>query len=77
MGVGDGVVDKEGYASTRATDTIFPDEGIARERFRVGFGGEFGFLEAGYRNGVCVEKEGEFSMRGEEAVTIELEDARG
>jgi len=36
-GVGNGVMDKEGYTSTRTTYTILPDEGVARERFRIGF----------------------------------------
>jgi hypothetical protein len=36
-GVGNGVMDKEGHTSTRTTYKILPDEGIARERFRIGF----------------------------------------
>ncbi len=35
--VGDGVMDKEGYTSTRTTYAILPDEGVAGERFRIGF----------------------------------------
>jgi acetamidase/formamidase len=35
--IGDGVVDKESYTSTRATYTILPNEGKARERFRIRF----------------------------------------
>jgi len=35
--VGNGVVDKESYTSTRTTCSILPDEGIAWKRFRIGF----------------------------------------
>ncbi len=37
----------EGYTTTRSVLAILPDEVIARERFGIGFTGEFGFLETG------------------------------
>ena len=42
--------DKEGYTPTTPTFTVFSDEGIARERFWLGGGGEFSFLKANNRN---------------------------
>ena len=44
---GDVFGNEEGYSSTRSVLSILPDEVIAREGFRVGFAGEFSFLEAG------------------------------
>ena len=44
---GDVFGNEEGYSSTRSVLSILPDEVISRERFRIGFAGEFSFLEAG------------------------------
>ena len=76
VGEGDVIGNKEGYSSTRSVLTILPEKVIAREGFRIGFAGEFGFLEAGDGDVMGRNKVVEFILGGKEAITIELKDKR-
>ena len=75
MGVGDGVVDKEGKASPARTRArpVSADERVGRKRTGFGGGGEFCFLDGGYENRVFVKESGEFGGAVLEAVAIELD----